>query len=228
MSPATSLRCPHCGYSAQSAKPISLGAAPAANPFFRFTPSDGGSAQPLRAVEAERLQELFAGDNKPKTAPPSREIGIRVLSDSNDGLPPRSAGPLPVTIKKPTLDGKPLPFHGPRTMVAAGLLAVSALVAYGAIRWYLDTVISLDATAAKAGAKRKAMVQTLAEAVSARDLKARGALAKTSSAGSPGTVAPVALAQATTRTVAPCQGIGRQDTRSPGLAGSEYSSAISA
>ena len=72
MSPVTSLRCPHCGYSAQSAKPISLGAAvrcTRCKSVFRVAPSHSGSAQSPRTVEAERLQELFAADNNLRPRP---------------------------------------------------------------------------------------------------------------------------------------------------------------
>jgi hypothetical protein len=203
---STSIQCPHCGYSAQSIKSISPGAAVRCTRckfVFRFATSDGGSARSLRAVEAERLEELFAADTDPKTASPSREIDIRVLGDSNNGPPPRSPGPIPVAIKKPILDGKPLPFHVPRTMVAAILLVVSAFAGYVAIRWYVDTVISLDATAATAGVNRRAAVKALADPRSVRDLKAKDALAKTFSAVSPGTVAPGSSAPVATRTVAP-------------------------
>jgi hypothetical protein len=198
---STNIQCSQCGYSAQSRKSISPGAAVRCTRckfVFRFAPSDGGAPRSLRAVEAERLQELFAADNKPKTAARSREVDIRNISDSDDGLPPSSAGPVRVAIKKPTLDGKPLPFHGPRTMVATGLL-----VGYCAFRWYVDTVISLDATAVKAGAKRKAAVKALAESSSLRDPKATDAVAKTPAAGLPGAVSPGALAPVSTRTVAP-------------------------
>jgi hypothetical protein len=146
----------------------------------------------------KRLQALFDADNAANAAARRREIDIRVVSDSKEGLRPRSAEKALTTIKKPTLDGKPLPFHGPRTMVGVALLTIGGLLGYGFIRWYTDTVIELDATADKAGARRKAVVTSLVDSHSARDLNASNPLANNSAVTSPGASTPVSM-----RTVAP-------------------------
>ena len=82
------------------------------------------------------------------------------------GFRPEQWGPTAAASKKPLIDGKPLPFHGPRTMMAAILIAVIALTGYAFSRWYVDTVISLDKTATIASAKRSAHIKALADPLS--------------------------------------------------------------
>ncbi len=181
---STSLQCPQCGHCVQTAKVILPGAAircQRCNSTFRFVPSNGGLMKSLPAVgnlDAERLQELFVADNKPKIAAPSREIDIRVVNEANDRLPSRTMGPTAAASKKPAKESKPLPFHGPRTMMAAILIAVVALTGYAFSRWYVDTVISLDRTATIASAKRSSQIKALADPLSkgAGQAKVKGSL----------------------------------------------------
>jgi DNA-directed RNA polymerase subunit RPC12/RpoP len=168
MSLSTSLRCPRCGHCAQTTAVILAGAAircPRCSSIFRFVPSDGApveSNRALRSLDSERLQELFAADDRPKIAGPSTEIDSRVINESNERLPPRAMGPTPAAARKPVLEGKPLPFHGPRTMMAGILITAITLAGYAFVIWYVDTVISLDRTATLAGEKRAAHIKALA------------------------------------------------------------------
>jgi DNA-directed RNA polymerase subunit RPC12/RpoP len=168
MSLSTSLKCPRCGHCEQTTKVILAGATircPRCSSTFRVVPSDGApveSNRALRSLDSERLQELFAADDRPKIAAPSTEMDIRVLNESNERLPPRAMGPTPAAARKPVLAGKPLPFHGPRTMIAGILIAAISLAGYAFVRWYVDTVISLDRTATLAGEKRAAHIKMLA------------------------------------------------------------------
>jgi DNA-directed RNA polymerase subunit RPC12/RpoP len=169
MSLPTMVQCPQCGQTVQTTKSISPGAAvrcKRCNSSFRFASREDNpnrSLAVLGGVDQSRLDELFAADSKPKPTPPSREVDMRVPNESIEPLPRRaqlasSAGP-----KKVVLEGKPLPFHGPRTIFAGMLLAVLGLAGYGFVRWYVDTVISLDATATKAGQKRASKIAALAK-----------------------------------------------------------------
>ena len=211
MSLSTSLRCPHCGYSAQSSKPVASGAkvrCTRCNAVFRVATNDRGPTRSIRAanpLEAERLQVLFDSEDGTPTPLPGRdnEIGFRVQSDSEERLAPRSGERAATTIKKPALDGKPLPFHGPRAMFAAALLTVVGLVGFGAIRWYMDTVVSLDAATTKAAANRKAAIKSFVDTHSTKALKAGNTLTKNTAIRQPGTVAPGATVSESTRTIAP-------------------------
>jgi hypothetical protein len=200
----TSLQCPHCGFGAQTTKTILPGAkvrCTRCKSVFRVTPNDGGPTRPARETNdlvSRRLHALFDADNQTNAKAPRREVDIRVVSDSKEELPPRSAEkPLRAT-KKPTLDGKPLPFHGTRSVVGYALLTVGGLLGYGFIRWYTDTVVLLDATAAKAVARRQAKVKSLVDSHAASNLKTSNAPTSSSAATSPGAPAPVS-----TRTIAP-------------------------
>ena len=201
---STSLQCPHCGFGAQTTKAILPGAkvrCTRCKSVFRITPNDGGPTRPAseaNGLAAKRLHVLFDADNDANANAHRREVDIRVVNDSREELPPRSAGkPLTVT-KKPTLDGKPLPFHGPRNMVGFALLAVGGLLGYGFIRWYTDTVVLLDATAVNAVARRQARVKSLVDSHVTSNLKTSNAPANNPAVASPGASTPVS-----TRTVAP-------------------------
>ena len=122
MSLSTSLKCPRCGHCAQTAKVILPGAAircPRCNSTFRFVPSNGGLVESVAAVgnlDAHRLQGAFRcrRQTEDRNLKPRKLTLLRVLNESNERLPPRATGPTPAGSKKPVLDGKPLPFHGPR------------------------------------------------------------------------------------------------------------------
>jgi hypothetical protein len=200
MSQSTSLRCPQCGHSTLSDKGISSGASvrcARCNSVFRFDQSARGLAEAVPAVTGRdaRLQELFAAEDKPKTSVRSREIDIRVPDELIERLPPRTTGP-PAASKKIVVDHKPLPFHGPRAMMAGVLIAVAGLAFYGFSRWYVDTVISLDTSASLASAKRVARVKDLTGSLG----KVRGQPQKTAGAAD-GTSTPQSTVHM--RTVAP-------------------------
>ena len=114
----------------------------------------------VRGLKKNLLAELLTEDSG-TAAVAVRNTALRNLTDHGDHLPTLPTGPARAK-QKIVLDHEPLPVHRTRNAVATILLFVGGLAGYGFVRWYTDTVISLDATAARAGAKRAEKIKKLA------------------------------------------------------------------
>jgi hypothetical protein len=123
---------------------------------------------------------------------------MRVPSDTDDWRPAGPTAPVPSAPKKLVLAEKPPPFSNSRTLLAACLLAVITLSGYAFIRWYVDTVRSLDITANKVSAQRVAAVKSLASPNRPPRKEPTTGAAMSPSSGTPG-----AAALAPSRIVAP-------------------------
>jgi hypothetical protein len=110
---------------------------------------------------AKVMQNLMQEDSRTQSKS-SNEVDMRVPDESHVVLPSRGYRPKDTSKKELVIDGKSPLFHGPRALLAAGLLAIVALAGYGFVRWYIDTVISLDTAASSAGKKRALAVKSLA------------------------------------------------------------------
>jgi hypothetical protein len=186
----TALKCPHCNQNCTTNQPVRPGMpirCPHCRSVFEIPPSENGAEKPPPAAgdpSDKLLYELVEEDNRPTTKLLPREVDMRTSTESIEKLPPRGAGPAP-TPKKPALERKPLPFGGPRTMMAAGSLAVAVVVGYLFIRWFGNTASSLDPPTNKAGQNRAAKTQGLAD-LHAKPKNPMGTVAAAPSTGVPG------------------------------------------
>jgi hypothetical protein len=198
----TALKCPHCNKNCTTNQQVRPGTpirCPHCRSVFEFTPSESGAGKPPPAAgesSAEMLYELVEEDKRSATRSLSREVDMRVPTESIEKLPPRGAGPAP-TPKKPALDQKPISFGGARTMMAAGSLAVAVVVGYLFIRGFGNSASSLDPPSNKAVQERAAKTKALAD-LHAKPKNPMGTVAAAPSTGMPGSAAA-----ASSRTVAP-------------------------
>jgi hypothetical protein len=168
----TSLQCPRCGYVGTTTQVIPAGAkvrCPKCKTIIHGLPLAAGPVEGFPAgadLPADRLNELFESDKPVSKNTQSAHDDFRVLSESNERLPPRAGGPVPAGPKI-VLDHKPLPFHNSRTFLTAILIAVAAMATFAFLRWYGDTVVSLDVAANKAGALRAKRVEQAAASAGA-------------------------------------------------------------
>jgi hypothetical protein len=166
----TALKCPHCNKNCTTNQQVRPGTpirCPHCRSVFEFTPSESGAGKPPPAAgesSAEMLYDLVEEDNRSATRSLSREVDMRVPTESIEKLPPRGAGPA-VTPKKPALEQKPISLGGPRTMMAAGSVAaaVAVVVGYLFVRGFGNSASSLDAPSNKAVQERAAKTKALAD-----------------------------------------------------------------
>jgi hypothetical protein len=163
----TSVQCPHCGNAASTTEMILPGAklrCPRCKLIIHILPMSGGLVEsfPIAGdLKAARFDALFAPIRASATLTSRTSDDCRVLTDPGERLAPKVKGPA-LASPKLALDGKPLPFHGSRSVVAALIIAGLALAGFAFTRWYVDQVTSLDVTAKRAGAKRAQKVEELA------------------------------------------------------------------
>jgi hypothetical protein len=119
--PGAKIRCPNC------------------KKIIHTLPSEQGLVEtfPIADHDAERMEALFGSDlpvsAKSKT---TSDDDFRVLTESNERLPPRAEAPK-AAGPKIVLDHKPLVWSKSRTFFGAILLAIVALAGFAFVRWYV-------------------------------------------------------------------------------------------
>ena len=105
----TALTCPHCNQNCTTNQAVRPGMpirCPRCRSVFEIPPSENGAGKlpPAAGDPSDKLlYELVEEDNRPATRSLSREVDMRVPTESIEKLPPRGAGPA-ATPKKPDLD----------------------------------------------------------------------------------------------------------------------------